>query len=402
MRILLGVSGGIAAYKAAVLVRRLQERSHEVRCALTPAGSRFVSPLTLEVLTGHKVYTESYLEANGSGEELHIRAAQWAEVFCIAPATANIIARLALGLAEDFVSTAALAFEGPLYVAPAMHSAMWEKRNVQKNIERLRAQGVTILEPEKGRLASGEVGLGRMMEPETIVEALAGALADGTARSLDGRVVVVSAGPTFERVDPVRFLGNRSSGKMGFALAAEAARRGAQVTLVAGPVSLATPAGVQRIDVTAAREMEEAMYAASQAADLVIMAAAVSDFRPADVSAQKIKKDGGSARLDLVENPDILVGLAKRAPDAVRAGFSADTQNLDANAKAKLKAKKVDFLVANDVSRADIGFESDENEVTVYRADGPSVHLAQKSKKRIASELLDLFSQALKREEALI
>lgn len=392
MRVLLGVSGGIAAYKAAAVVRRLRERGHEVRCATTAAAESFVSPLTLEVLSGSPVYNDSYLEANGSGEELHITAAKWADAYCIAPATANTIARLALGLAEDFVSTVALAFEGPLYVAPAMHSAMWKKSIVQANVRRLAKRDVHLLGPVRGRLASGEEGWGRMLEPEEIVDAIVGAPGD----PLEGRAVVVTAGPTFEPVDPVRFLGNRSSGKMGFALAFEAARRGARVILIAGPVSLETPPGVERVDVHNAREMEAVVHRKAANADLIIMAAAVSDYRPAEAASQKIKKSSGLREIELVENPDILRGLESVAPDAVRVGFAAETDDLEAQAAAKLKTKAVDFLVANDVSRSDIGFESDDNEVLVYRSEGPPIHLSRKSKTAIASELLDLFGQSAK------
>ena len=388
MRVLLGVSGGIAAYKAAILVRRLADRGHEVRCALTHSAPKFVSPLTLEVLTGHHVYGDSYMDARGTGEEEHIVAAQWADVLCVAPATANTLARFALGLAEDFLSTAALAFEGPVFMAPAMHTAMWEKAEVQDHVARLTSRGVQILGPEEGALASGELGAGRMTEPEAIADALESAIPSG---ALEGRRVVVSAGPTFESLDPVRFLGNRSSGKMGFALAECAAKLGAHVTLVAGPVSLSEPDGVSRIDVTDARSMEAAVYEAAQRADLVIMAAAVSDFRPADRADQKIKKSAGARTIQLVENPDILKGLAESAPAAVRVGFAAETHDLETNARGKLDAKSADYLVANDVSRSDIGFDSDSNEVTVYSRDGSAEQLSRKPKKQIARELLEIF-----------
>jgi phosphopantothenoylcysteine decarboxylase/phosphopantothenate--cysteine ligase len=390
MRVLLGVSGGIAAYKAAILVRRLQDSGHQVRCAITRSAPRFVSPLTLEVLTGHAVYSESYLEARGKAEEEHIAAAQWADVLCVAPATANTLARLSLGLAEDFLSTTALAFEGTLFVAPAMHAAMWGKPEVQENMARLQARGVRVLGPVEGALASGERGMGRMLEPEEIVAAIDASRSEGI---LSGRRVVISAGPTFESLDPVRFLGNRSSGRMGFALAEEAAELGAHVILVAGPVSLAGPSGVERVDVVDALGMEAAVYEAAADADLVIMAAAVSDFRPAVRKDQKIKKDGSVPSIVLVENPDILRGLADKAPTAVRVGFAAETENLEKNAETKLRAKDVDYLVANDVSRTDIGFDSESNEVTVYGRDGSVHHLSRRPKTEIARELLKLFAR---------
>ncbi|MEE2776053.1 MAG: bifunctional phosphopantothenoylcysteine decarboxylase/phosphopantothenate--cysteine ligase CoaBC [Acidobacteriota bacterium] len=388
MRILLGISGGVAAFKAPTLVRRLRERGHEVRCALSGHAPSFVTPLTLEVVSGHPVYDSSYLEANGSGEELHITAAQWADVLCIAPATANTLGRLALGLAEDFVSTTVLAFDGPVAVAPAMHPAMWEKESVQDNVRTLRSRGVRLLGPVQGSLASGEVGWGRMVEPEEIAEAIDGM---GVSGSLSGRRVVVSAGPTFEPVDPVRFLGNRSSGKMGFSIAAEAAARGAEVVLVAGPVSLETPDRVRRIDVCEAVEMADAVRRESANAALIVMAAAVSDYRPKTQADQKIKKeDAGIDAIRLTENPDILASLADWAPNALRVGFAAETQDLDDNVRSKLERKGAHFLVGNDVSRSDIGFGSDENEVTVFGADGSAVEIEKGSKTEIARRLLDL------------
>ena len=390
---LVGVSGGIAAFKAPYLVRRLRERGHEVRCALTRAGESFVTPLTLEVLSQHRVYTDDYLKADGSGEEQHVVAARWADVYCVAPATADILGRLALGLADGFVATAALAFEGRLVVAPAMHPAMWSKPSVQDNMRRLRERGVVVVGPVEGSLASGEIGWGRMVEPEDIVEAIEGAAGE----SLRGRTVVVTAGPTWEAVDAVRFIGNRSSGKMGFALAAEAARRGARSVVIAGPVVLETPAGVERIDVESALQMEQALARVAPVADLVIMAAAVSDYRPARTVERKIKKEEGLREIALTENPDLLAALADRAPQAVRVGFAAETENLEANARAKLERKRVDFLVANDVSRADIGFSSDHNEVVVYRrdGDGEAVRLERAPKEEVARRLLDLFTPAL-------
>src|SRR3954468_4370512 len=273
LRVLLGISGGIAAYKSAELVRRLRARGHEVRCALTRSAVSFVAPLTLEVLSGRPVHQEEYLTPGVGGEEEHIAAAAWAEVLCVAPATTHVLARLALGLADDFLTTTALAFTGPLVVAPAMHSSMWEKPTTRQHAAALKGRGVWFAGPVEGPLASGEVGMGRMAEPEAIVEAVEASAGLGP---LAGRTVLVTAGPTHEPLDPVRFLGNRSSGKMGFALAAEAARRGARVVLVAGPVALASPPGVQRVDVVTALEMEKAVREQAPAADLIVMAAAVA------------------------------------------------------------------------------------------------------------------------------
>jgi phosphopantothenoylcysteine decarboxylase/phosphopantothenate--cysteine ligase len=392
LRILLGVSGGIAAYKSAELVRRLRARGHEVRCALTRSATAFVSPLTLEVLSGRPVWQEEYLTATGSGEEAHITAAAWAEVLCVAPATAHVLARLSLGLADDFLTTTALAFDGPLVVAPAMHSVMWEKPAVQEHLDALRRRGAWIVGPVEGPLASGEVGMGRMADPDEIAAAVEGAVGSGP---LAGRTVLVTAGPTYEALDPVRFLGNRSSGKMGFALAGEAARRGAQVILVTGPVRLATPSGVRRVDVTTAREMEAAVREHAPVADMVLMTAAVSDFRPAHPAVSKIKKEAGVPTIELEENPDILAGLRDVAPNAVVVGFAAETHDLERYARAKLERKRADFLVANDVSRKDIAFDSEANEVTVFRRDGEPVFLPRQPKTQLAASLLDLFAGML-------
>ncbi|HSF38364.1 MAG TPA: bifunctional phosphopantothenoylcysteine decarboxylase/phosphopantothenate--cysteine ligase CoaBC [Thermoanaerobaculia bacterium] len=392
LRVLLGVSGGIAAYKSAEMVRRLRARGHEVRCALTRSAASFVTPLTLEVLSGRPVYQEEYLSATGTGEEAHITAAAWAEVLCVAPATTHVLARLALGLADDFLTTTALAFTGPVVVAPAMHSAMWEKPSTQEHMDTLRRRGVWIAGPAFGPLASGEVGMGRMSDPEAIVQAVEAAAGAGP---LAGRTVLVTAGPTHEPVDPVRFLGNRSSGRMGFALAAEAARRGARVILVAGPVALATPPGARRIDVVTAREMEQAVHEHAPGADLVVMTAAVADFRPRDPAATKIKKERGLPAIELAENPDILAGLRRVAPGAVLVGFAAETDDLEKNARAKLAKKGADFLVANDVSRPDIAFESEANEVTVFRREGDPVFFPRRPKSELAASLFDLFAAKL-------
>ncbi|MFL6289698.1 MAG: bifunctional phosphopantothenoylcysteine decarboxylase/phosphopantothenate--cysteine ligase CoaBC [Thermoanaerobaculia bacterium] len=392
LQIFLGVSGGIAAYKSAELVRRLRARGHEVRCALTRSATAFVSPLTLEVLSGRPVWQEEYLTATGTGEEAHIAAAAWAEVLCVAPATAHVLARLSLGLADDFLTTTALAFDGPIVIAPAMHPVMWEKPAVQEHLDTLRRRGAWIVGPVEGPLASGEVGMGRMSDPEEITAAVEGASGSGP---LVGRTVLVTAGPTYEALDPVRFLGNRSSGRMGFALAAEAAQRGARVVLVAGPVRLATPSGVTRIDVTTAREMEGAVREHAAAADMVLMTAAVSDFRPRRPAASKIKKEAGLPTIELEENPDILAGLRDVAPDAVVVGFAAETDDLERHARAKLERKRVDFLVANDVSRKDIAFDSEANEVTVFRREGEPVFLPRQPKTQLAASLLELFAGML-------
>lgn len=393
-RVLLGISGGIAAYKGAELVRRLQDAGHEVRCGLSRSAEAFVSPLTLEVLTGHGVYRQEYLAPGVGGEELHISAAAWAQVLCFAPATAHLLARLALGLADDFLTTTALAFSGTVVVAPAMHSQMWFQETVQGHVALLKSRGVRVVGPEEGPLASGELGVGRLASPQAILNALKPA---EESLPLAGRTVLISAGPTREPLDPVRYLGNRSSGKMGFALAAAAAVRGARTVLVAGPVHRSTPAGVERIDVTTALEMEREIHSRAPGADLIIMTAAVADFRSREPRPEKIKKGAGVPRLELVPNPDILKGLESVAPAALRVGFAAETNDLEDNALRKLDAKGAHAIVANDVSRADIGLGSDANEVTVYRRGEAPVRLSRRPKQAIAEALLDLFGEELER-----
>ena len=393
-RVLLGVGGGIGAYKSAELVRRLRSDGHEVRCALSRSAGSFIPPLTLEVLSGQSVYQQEYLSANGSGEELHIAAAQWADVLCVVPATAHLIGRLALGLADDFLTTTALAFSGPVLLAPAMHHQMWAQEPVQANVAALAARGVRFVGPEEGPLASGEIGMGRMASPESIA-AMVTAL--GASGPLSGRTVLVTAGPTREPLDPVRYLGNRSSGKMGFAVAAEAEALGARVVLVAGPVQLSTPAAVERVDVTTALEMEDAVHRLAPRADLIVMTAAVADFRPRAVAPQKIKKAAAAPVLELVPNPDILKGLPAIAPGALRVGFAAESEKVERHALQKLESKEAHMIVANDIGRDDIGFRSDLNEVTIYRRNGEAVFLSRRPKREIARSLLLLCAEALER-----
>ena len=393
MRVLLGIGGGIAAYKAAELVRLLRGDGHEVRCCPTRHATAFVAPLTLEVLSGRPLLTEAYLEPGTGGREEHIDAAAWTDVLCVAPATADLLARLSLGIAGDVLTTTALAVAGPWIVAPAMHGRMWAQPQVQEHVERLRTRGVRIVGPEYGALASGESGWGRMAEPAKIAAEITAAVRPGP---LQDRRIVVTAGPTYEPIDPVRFLGNRSSGRMGFAIAAEAAGRGAAVTLIAGPVALPTPGGVRRLDVETAAEMRQATLAAAAEADAVVMAAAVADFRPAAVAPVKIKKgEAPPAPLALARNPDILTELATAAPGALRVGFAAETGDLAREALAKLERKGCDLIVANDVSAEGIGFASPDNEVTIFRRRGEPLFLSRRPKEEIARALLDLVTQEL-------
>jgi len=397
LKVLLGVSGGIAAFKVPEIVRSLRRNGNSVRCAMTRSAGAFVTPLTLEVLTEYPVYREEYLQASDTGEELHISAARWADVMCVAPATCNTLARLALGLADDFLITTSLAFTGSLLVAPAMTSEMWEKEAIQAHVATLRERGVTLVGPVVGPLATGEIGMGRMAEPNEIVSAIEATLKRG---ELQGRTVLITAGPTREPLDPVRFLSNRSSGKMGFMLAAEAASRGARTLLVSGPVSLPTPDGVERFDVTTAAEMADTVERLAPDAGVVMMAAAVADFRPRSTSESKLKKGSGPPELTLVGTQDILTRLSELAPKALRVGFAAETEELEREARRKLEGKKAHWIVANDVSRSDIGFGSDNNEVTVFRRNKPPVTIPLQGKRQLAGRLFDLVQQELDEVQA--
>jgi len=396
--VLLGITGGIAAYKAPELVRRLRDRGFAVRCALTPAARAFVRPLALEVVSGAPVYGEEYLEPGTGGEELHISAAAWADLILVAPATSHTLSALALGLADNFLLTVATAFRGPILVAPAMHADMWAQPALRARLDELAARGVGIVGPEVGALASGELGVGRLAEIPTIVDAVSHRLDGPDERPLAGRRVLVTAGPTYEAIDPVRFLGNRSSGKMGFAIAEQAAAAGATVRLVAGPVSLPTPPGVDRIDVESALEMDAAVAAHVADADVVVMAAAVADYRPSVSAPQKLKKRAGTPEVRLIPNPDILASLRERAPNAFRVGFAAETESLEKEARRKLTDKGAHLLVANDVSRSDIGFGADENEVVLFAADGSVERLPKGSKREVARRLIERIAHELHRD----
>ena len=385
MRIALGVSGGIAAYKAAEIVRGLDQAGAEVQVILTAHATAFVTPLTLQTLSRHKVL----LHANDLESERtirHIDLTRSIDALVVAPATANVLAKLARGVADDLLSTFYTAVTAPVVLAPAMNTRMWLHPATQDNVRILRARGVRILEPDTGWLAEGEIGQGRMCDPLRIVAAALEAAR--RSRLLVGRKVVVTAGPTREAIDPVRYLTNRSSGKMGFALAAAAARRGAQVVLISGPVDLAPPFGVERIAVETSAEMRQAVLDRRQGADAVFMVAAVADYVP--VAAQeKIKKSGAELVLRLAEGPDILAELARDRRERVLVGFAAETSDVLGHARAKLERKGVDFLVANDVSRRDVGFEADDNEITIVGRGGEEWRIGRASKAEIAEAILD-------------
>jgi phosphopantothenoylcysteine decarboxylase/phosphopantothenate--cysteine ligase len=392
-KILLGVSGGIAAYKAAELVRRLREAGAEVRVVMTAGARQFVTPLTFQALSGHPVRAELWDPAAEAAMG-HIELARWADQVLVAPASANTLARLAHGLADDLLSTLCLATSAPLAVAPAMNQQMWAHPATRANLATLAARGVRVLGPASGSQACGEVGEGRLLEPQEIVAALVAALAP---RLLADRRVLVSAGPTFEDLDPVRFIGNRSSGRMGFAIAEAAAAAGADVTLVAGPVHLATPPGVRRIDVRSAQQMFDAVLAGVAAADAYIGAAAVADFRPAQAAASKIKKSAESPvpQLDLVQTQDILAAVAALPRRPFVVGFAAETGDVEAYARAKLERKHLDLICANRVGVPGEGFDAEDNALLLLGPDGLRVDLGHASKAELARRLVEIIAARL-------
>ena len=386
VNVVLGVSGGIAAYKTPELVRRLQDIGATVRVVMTPNATRFVSPLSLGAVSHHGVVVDQWGDPEKGGVD-HIELARWAEVLLIAPATANLIGKLALGLADDALTTYALAHRGKVMVAPAMNSSMLAHAAVTKNIEILRSRGVEIIEPESGYLAEGEEGPGRLAAIPSIVERVR---QHSVPRDLEGKRVLVTAGPTREPIDPVRYISNRSSGKMGYAIAGAAAKRGATVTLVSGPTALAVPEGVEVVPVSTAKEMFDAVMARAGSQQIVIKAAAVGDFSPETVAVQKIKKTSAeSMELSLRRNPDILAALASVSPRPFIVAFAAETDAVEANAREKLQRKGADLIVANDVSDRRIGFDSDDNEVLILGRDGTSARLERASKRVIANRILD-------------
>jgi phosphopantothenoylcysteine decarboxylase/phosphopantothenate--cysteine ligase len=358
--VLLGVSGGIAAYKSAELIRRLRERGAEVRVVMTPAARGFITPLTLQALSGHPV-RDSLLDPAAEAGMDHIELARWADLLLVAPATADLMARLAAGLADDLLSTLALATTAPVVLAPAMNHCMWQHPATRENAARLAARGVRLLGPAEGQQACGETGPGRMWEPEAIVASLWPA----GSGVLSGRRVLVTAGPTREAIDPVRFIGNRSSGRMGYALAAALAARGAEVILVSGPCAVPAPVGVETVRVESALDMETAVMARIAGCDVFVGAAAVADYRPETSAGQKIKKDAEVLSLRLVRNPDILARVAALPAGPFTVGFAAETERVEKHAADKLAAKGLDMIAANRVGGQAGGFERDENALTV-------------------------------------
>jgi phosphopantothenoylcysteine decarboxylase/phosphopantothenate--cysteine ligase len=389
-RVLLGVTGGIAAYKSPDLVRRLIERGADVQVVMTAAAQRFVTPMSFQAVSGHPTRSDLW-DSAAEAAMGHIELARWAQIILIAPASADFIARLAGGRADDLLATLCMASEAPIVLAPAMNRVMWANKATQANVEVLVSRGIRVLGPASGNQACGEVGAGRMMEPLMLAECLLAP--PSNAGLLAGLNVLITAGPTRERLDPVRYLTNRSSGKMGFAVAEAAREAGAHVTLVSGPVQLQTPAGITRINVESARDMYAAVHRQVADADVFIAAAAVADFQPVTVAKQKIKKQGASVKLELEPAPDIVKSVADMAKRPFVVGFAAETNDVEDNARSKLKRKKLDMIAANHVGDG-IAFDCDDNALTVIWPGG-KIEVARGPKLDVARELIALIAKRL-------
>lgn len=404
-KVLLGITGGIAAYKSAELCRLLIKSGADVRVVMSAGAKAFMQPLTFQALTGHEV-RDSLLDERAESGMGHIELARWADIIVVAPATANFIAHLAHGFAEDLLTTLCLATPAPIAVAPAMNQQMWSKKITQKNVQALAdisdCQPVLVWGPDEGSQACGDVGPGRMLEPADIfarIKVLFSADAmDASGKSevlpLAGKRVLITAGPTRESLDPVRYISNHSSGKMGFAIAAEAVSMGAAVTLVSGPVSLPTPSGVTRVDVSSAQQMYEAVLANVPGMDVFVASAAVADYRPEQIASQKIKKSNEGMVIHLIRNPDIVATVAGLTKRPFTVGFAAETNDVLSYAKGKLQKKGLDLIIANDVSRSDIGFNSDHNDVTAIWSDGEQ-SLGMANKSVVAQRILRIITEHL-------
>lgn len=396
-RVTLGVAGGIAAYKAAELARALMERDCSVQVVMTRSAEEFIRPLTFAALTGNKVITNLFAATGASEDTLssaieHIRVAQESDILVVAPATADVLAKFAHGLADDFLSTTYLAFTGPVVLAPAMNTNMWNHAATQANLKTLRERGHIIVEPGSGALACGMVGPGRLAEPADIANAVMTALMPGarltSRRDLEGETVLITAGPTQEPLDPVRYITNRSSGKMGYALATTAKARGARVILISGPVNIPAPAGVELIQVRTAVEMRDAVISRVPEATIIIKSAAVADYHRADVPQQKQKKTATRLSLDLDPTPDILAECGRIKGDRLLIGFAAETENMVEYARRKLETKNCDMIVANNVAQSGTGFDSNDNEVTLVLRD-TVIPIAKAPKPEIAQRIFD-------------
>ncbi|GLS27143.1 bifunctional phosphopantothenoylcysteine decarboxylase/phosphopantothenate--cysteine ligase CoaBC [Marinibactrum halimedae] len=397
--IVVGITGGIAAYKSADLVRKLKGEGANVQVVMTKAAMEFITPLTMQAVSGNTVHT-TLLDPDAEAGMGHIELARWADLVLIAPASADTIARLTVGMADDLLSTIVLATRSPIAIAPAMNQAMWSHPATQSNIQTLEARSISIFGPGKGEQACGDVGYGRMLEPLELVDLCVEHCSSystnaDTINRLNGKRVVITAGPTREAIDPVRYLSNESSGKMGYALAAAAAICGAEVTLISGPTQLTPPQNVSRINVISATDMHEAAMAYAEKADIFIGAAAVADFRPEHVASTKLKKKIGEEAMviKLIKNPDIIANVAALTPKPFTVGFAAETNNVDQYARDKLTRKHLDMIIANDVSRSEIGFNSEHNEVTVF-SEYDEIHFPHQSKDRLAKALIQTIANA--------
>ncbi len=390
--VLLGVTGGIAAYKSAEIVRHLKKSGSSVRVVMTESAKEFITPLTLQALSGNRVSSE-LLDAEAEAAMGHIELAKWADGILIAPTTANSLARLASGRADDLLSSITLAFDGPISLAPAMNQAMWSDKRTQENLDSLISKGFKVCGPGSGEQACGDIGLGRMLEPIEILELFSSSFTQG---AMSGKNVLITAGPTQEPIDPVRFITNKSSGKMGYSLAEAAIESGARVTLISGPVSLETPPNCHKVSVETAKEMHEAVMHHIKGKDVYIGTAAVSDYSPAEVKNSKIKKDGSRSPLNLKlkENQDILKSVSGLEERPYVVGFAAETDGLIENAENKLKNKGLDLIVANDVSNEEIGFDSDENEVTLITKTDQQL-IPRQSKKKISKKIVEFISRRI-------
>ena len=390
--ILLGVTGGIAAYKSAEIVRHLKKSGASVRVVMTKSAEEFITPLTLQALSGNRVSTE-LLDAEAEAAMGHIELAKWADGILIAPATANTLARISSGRGDDLLSTVTLAFDGPVSLAPAMNQAMWLDKRTQENLEKLIQQDFGICGPGSGEQACGDIGLGRMLEPLEILEIFSLSFSKG---AMLGKSILITAGPTQEPIDPVRFITNRSSGKMGYSLAEAAIESGAKVTLISGPVNLEPPTNCNLVEIKTAKEMYESVMHHIKGMDVYIGTAAVSDYSPAHINESKLKKDGSNAAmtLELKENQDILKSVSELNERPYVVGFAAETEDLIENAEKKLKNKKLDLIVANDVSDKEIGFDSDQNEVTLITHKGKEL-IQRQNKKKISKKIIDFISKRI-------
>ncbi|WP_428353324.1 bifunctional phosphopantothenoylcysteine decarboxylase/phosphopantothenate--cysteine ligase CoaBC [Methyloprofundus sp.] len=389
-RILLGICGGIAAYKSAELVRLLTKRGYDVRVVMTEAATQFISPLTFQALSAHPVHTQ-LLNTEQENAMGHINLARWADIFLVAPATANSLAKFSYGLADDLLSTLYLAVTCPVFMAPAMNQAMWYKAATQENIQRLTEHGISIIGPDQGIQACGDTGPGRMSEPEAIVQYID---KHKTPELLQGKKVLITAGPTREQLDPVRYITNRSSGKMGYALAEQAQKMGASVTLISGPVALSAPREINLVLVESAAEMYTAVMQHISAQDIMIAAAAVADYTPAHIHTEKIKKQNTQTELKLVKTKDIVASVARLDSRPFTVGFAAETQNLEQYAQDKLVRKNLDMIAANQVGQSEGGFDSEVNALQVYWQKGQQT-FAMTDKTQLATQLLTLIAQRL-------